>query len=93
MSASSPPSACELAAQLERLQTRQEVILQALHRRNLTDAEAALKAETSFVQLPEYIDKLRKVQSDMNGLAARTASMRMRAGSMAARSVERVVNE
>ena len=80
------PSVSQLAAQLERLRTRQELVLQALQRRNLIDAEATLKAETSFAQLPEYIEKLHKVQADMDGLAARTASMRVRAASMAASS-------
>jgi len=75
----SAPSAARLAASLEALQARQSRVLQLLRDQTAADARLSESAEAAFAQLPEYADKLRRVQATMDALAARTALMRRRA--------------
>lgn len=70
--------ASALAEQLKALQARQAVLHEALSRRNASDAEAASSVEATFNRLPEYVDKLQRVQQAMDTLTARTAQMRAR---------------
>ena len=71
-------SASALAASLDALQARQIALHEALARRNASDAEAASAVEATFGRLPEYAEKLQRVQASMDTLAARTTQMRAR---------------
>lgn len=74
-----------LAQQLEALRARQLALLANLRARNLADTEAVATAATAFAQVPEYAERLRRVQDDMQGLAARTADMRKRCAGLSGR--------
>ena len=70
--------AVALASELEALQVRQAALHEALVNRNTRDAEALSSVEATFGRLPEYIEKLQRVQQSMNVLAMRTSQMRER---------------
>lgn len=80
--ASGATGAALLASQLETLRERQLALLRVLQSRNLADADASAAAETAFAQVPEYADRLRRVQEDMRKLASRTADMRKRSAAL-----------
>ena len=80
--ASGAAGAALLASQLETLRERQLGLLRVLQSRNLADADASAAAETAFAQVPEYADRLRRVQEDMRKLALRTADMRKRSAAL-----------
>ena len=71
-----------LASQLEMLRERQVALLSVLQARNIADAKASAAAETAFAQVPEYAERLRRVQEDMRKLALRTADMRSRSAAL-----------
>ena len=71
-------TADKLAAELAALQERQAALHEALARRNLADADAAKAVDTTFSRLPEYVEKLHRVQQAMDVLAIRTSLMRTR---------------
>ena len=71
-------AAAELAARLTALQARQAQLHEALARRKQSDVEATNVADATFGRLPEYIEKMRRVQQSMDALAVRTTQMRAR---------------
>ena len=67
-----------LMRELAALHARQLATRDALARRNASDAEAAAAVDGTFARIPEYMEKLRRVQLSMDALAARTEGMRER---------------
>ncbi len=68
--------AAALADELGRLQARQATLLERARGTSVIDPQALAKAEATFARVAEYEEKLRRVRSRMDDLAARTASMR-----------------
>ena len=66
----------ELVLQLAALHARQGALHEALTRRNACDADAVAAVDATFRRIPEYMEKLRRVQLSMDTLAARTSHMR-----------------
>ena len=71
-------TADKLAAELAALHERQAALHEALTRRNVVDADAAKAVDSTFSRLPEYVEKLHRMQQAMDALAARTSQMRTR---------------
>ena len=71
-----------LAAELIALQARTEAALKAVRQRQAIDEEAAEGSEAVFALIPDYVGKLRRVQSSMDSLAARTSQMRARCNTL-----------
>jgi molecular chaperone GrpE (heat shock protein) len=67
-----------IVSSLSSLRKRQEAVLSALRHSKEVGAVQAREVEATFSQLPEYTDKLKRVQAAMDSLAARTADMRNR---------------
>ena len=74
--------AARLAADLDVLNARQVALREELARRQSFDAEASETVAATFGQLPEYVDKLRRVQTAMDELAGRTSQMRERCSAL-----------
>ena len=68
----------DLAAELSALQARQATLRETLAQHTARDAAASDSVDAVFSKLPEYVDKLRRVQQLMDSLAARTSRMRAR---------------
>ena len=71
-----------LVQQLAALHARQGALHEAMTRRNECDAEAAAAVDATFQRIPEYMEKLRRVQQSMDALSARTSHMRERCHSL-----------
>ena len=74
----SSSSASALADDLAALQARQAALRERLSSRNARDANTGDSLDATFGRLPEYVQKLRRVQQSMDTLAIRTSQMRAR---------------
>ena len=74
----SSATASKLAAELAALQVRQAALHDALSRRNASNTNASDAVDATFSRLPEYVEKLQRLQQAMDALAMRTTQMRAR---------------
>ena len=82
MEPSDSSGASRLADNIAALQVRQAALHERLSGRNGQDADAAADLDASFLLLPDYVQKLQRVQQLMDTLAKRTSQMRTRCNSL-----------